>query len=943
MTFIFNSMSSANRSCIRLATVMRPTLVSFALFLVLAGCDTPPDIKVAPQPTATVSASAEPPAPDVPEPHLTSVQQITFGGENAEAYWSTAGDQLIFQARTGEMKCDQIYSLEISDPKKITPISNGKGATTCSYFLPGDKEVIYASTHLGGDACPPKPDMSKGYVWALYDSYDIFRAKADGTGVTRLTERKGYDAEGTVCRKDGSIIFTSTRDNDIELYRMDADGKNVKRLTNAPGYDGGAFFSDDCTKIVWRASRPKPGKELDEFNSLLKEGLVRPSKLELFVANADGSDAVQVTYLNSASFGPYLFPDKKRIIFSSNVGDPKGREFDLWAINVDGTELERITKATGFDGFPMFAPNGKDFVFASNRATAEGKQDTNMFLAKWADTPIKSEETGADRIKADATWLSDPARQGRGVGSKGLDDAGAFIEERFKTLGLVGAGSKGFRQPFDVAVTLTGDAKIELDKTSVEGPKPLSFSTSGTVEAELVLAGYGIEGEGRSDYKGLDVKGKVVVVRRFVPDTPAFDKKDPKTRHGDLRRKAWLAKEKGAIALIVVDLPEGAKPPEEAKMPALSAEGSDAGMPAVIATRASMTAIVDKLKKKEKVVGKVTVSLKPESKPAFNVVAKLASEAGAAKLPGVIVIGAHYDHLGMGGHGSLAPGEEAIHHGADDNASGTATILEAARLLKAKKLNRDVVFVAFSGEERGVLGSNYFTKNPPPGVAPSDIIAMINLDMVGRVRNNRLEILGHDTATEFPEILNASCGAARLDCNLGVGGGYGPSDHAPFYAAGVPVLFLFSGTHVDYHKPSDTADKLNSGGMWRTAELVADATEKLSAAKGKLTLKAVPSPPPRGDSRSFGASLGTVPDYAGAPGQKGVLLAGVRPGGAAEKGGMKRGDVLIKLGKHQISSVEDLMFVLGEVKPGQKVKATVMRDGKKADVDVTFQESKQPR
>jgi Zn-dependent M28 family amino/carboxypeptidase/Tol biopolymer transport system component len=874
----------------------------------------------------------------VPEPHLTEVKQITFGGENAEAYWNGAGDQLIFQARTGDMKCDQIYSLATSDPKKITPISNGKGATTCSYFLPGDKDVIYASTHLGGDACPPKPDMSKGYVWALYDTYDIFRAKADGTGVTRLTETKGYDAEGTVCRKDGSIIFTSTRDKDIELYRMDADGKNVKRLTNTPGYDGGAFYSDDCTKIVWRASRPKPGKELDEYNALLKEGLVRPSKLELFVANADGSDPVQVTYLNAASFGPYLFPDKSRIIFSSNYGDPKGREFDLWAINVDGSGLERITKSEGFDGFPMFAPNGKDFIFASNRATEKGKTDTNMFLAKWANTPIKAEETAADRIKADAKWLSDPARQGRGVGSKGLEDAGAFIEERFKTLGLTPAGQKGYRQSFDVAVSLTGESKLELDKAAAEGSKPLSFSTSGTVEAELVLAGYGVQGEGRDDYKGLDVKGKIVVVRRFVPDTPAFEKKDPKTRHGDLRRKAWLAKEKGAAAVIVVDLPETGTN-DEAKMPALSAEGSDGGIPAIIATRASMKPIIDKLKKKEKVSGKITVALKPESKPAFNVVGRLASTA-ADKLPGVILIGAHYDHLGMGGHGSLAPGEEAIHFGADDNASGTATLLEIARILKEKKLNRDVIFVGFSGEERGVLGSNWFTKHPPAGIAPSDIVAMVNLDMVGRVRQNRIEVVGHDTATELADIVKGACTSARLDCNLAGGGGYGPSDHAPFYGAGVPVLFFFSGTHADYHKPTDTYEKLNAGGMWRVAELVSDATEKLAAVKAKLTYKSVPSPAPRGDSRSFGASLGTVPDYAGAPGQKGVLLAGTRPGGAAEKGGMKRGDVLIKLGKHEIASVEDLMFVLGEVKPGQKVKASVMRDGKKVDMDVTFQESK---
>ena len=257
--------------------------------------------------------------------------------------------------------------------------------------------MIYASTHLGGDACPPRPDHSQGYVWALYDSYDIFRAKADGSGVTRLTDTPGYDAEGTVCAKDGSIVFTSVRDGDIDLYRMDADGKNVKRLTSTVGYDGGAFFNADCSKIVWRASRPKPGEELEGYKKLLAKGLVRPTKLEIYVANADGSEAAQITYLDAASFGPFWHPSQKRILFSSNYGDPKGREFDLWAVDIDGTNLERITHAPGFDGFPMFSPDGKYLAFSSNRATAPGAHDTNVFLARWTDTPAQTRHGNASR------------------------------------------------------------------------------------------------------------------------------------------------------------------------------------------------------------------------------------------------------------------------------------------------------------------------------------------------------------------------------------------------------------------------------------------------------------------------------------------------------------------------------------------------------------------
>ena len=254
---------------------------------------------------------------------------------DAEAYWSWAGDQLILQARPPGAACDRIFRMPLHlapPPLSATPpvpVSSGRGATTCSYFLPGDREVIFASTEGGDAACPPRPDHSKGYVWALHPTYDIYRANADGSAARRLTSTPG--AEGTVCARDGSIVFTSVRDGDIDLYRMDADGGNVRRLTTEVGYDGGAFFNADCTRIVWRASRPRPGPELDDYRHLLAQNLVRPSKLELYVANADGSDPMQVTYLDAASFGPAWQPDGKRLIFASNHGAPRGREFDLWA------------------------------------------------------------------------------------------------------------------------------------------------------------------------------------------------------------------------------------------------------------------------------------------------------------------------------------------------------------------------------------------------------------------------------------------------------------------------------------------------------------------------------------------------------------------------------------------------------------------------------------
>ncbi len=340
-----------------------------------------------------VSASAEDKKQlrDEREVHLADIVQLTFQGENAEAYWSPDGEELILQARFGDYGCDQIFRLDPDKPGELNLVSTGKGRTTCAYFFPEGDRILYSSTHLGGEACPPEPDRSQGYVWPLYSTYDVFSAKADGSDLKRLTEHEGYDAEATVCSQDGSIIFTSTRDGDLELYRMDADGSNVKRLTHTPGYDGGAFFSADCQQIVWRASRPE-GEQLKDFQRLLAQGLVRPGKLEIFVAAADGSNPRQVTQLDGAAFAPFFHPSGERILFSSSHHSPRGREFDIWAINVDGTDLEQITFTEGFDGFPMFSPDGKTLAFASNRN--QGKPgETDVYVARWVESPKPAAET----------------------------------------------------------------------------------------------------------------------------------------------------------------------------------------------------------------------------------------------------------------------------------------------------------------------------------------------------------------------------------------------------------------------------------------------------------------------------------------------------------------------------------------------------------------------
>jgi TolB protein len=308
------------------------------------------------------SGAAKPAAPLKGETHLSNIRQLTFGGENAEAYFSFDGARLSFQAVKTPGSCDQIYTMNI-DGSDVRKISDG-GRTTCSYYTPDRKSIIYASTFKGGRECPPVPSFDQGYVWPIYGSYDIYIANADGSDIRPLTTTPGYDAEATI-RKDGRIVFTSVRDGDMEIYSMSADGSDVRRLTRREGPDGGPFYSADGKQIVFRG-RP----------------LWRPTSLEIFVMNEDGSNLRQVTNLKAASFAPYFTPDGKRIIFSTNVGDPKGRNFDLYLINVDGTGLERVTYNDTFDGFPMFSPDGKQLVFASNRNDAK-PGETNVFMADW--------------------------------------------------------------------------------------------------------------------------------------------------------------------------------------------------------------------------------------------------------------------------------------------------------------------------------------------------------------------------------------------------------------------------------------------------------------------------------------------------------------------------------------------------------------------------------
>ena len=319
------------------------------------------------------------------EVHLSNVRQLTSGGENAEAYWAFDGSQLIYQARKPGAECDQIYVL---DPESgdTRMVSTGEGRTTCSYFYPSGNEILYSSTHHHNAACPPNPDFSMGYVWPVYETYDVFASNLDGAGLRQLTTEEGYDAEATFSPAGDRIVFTSARDGDLELYSMAPDGSDVIRLTDRPGYDGGAFYSPDGSKIIWRAHYPGEGPELEDYRRLLSQGLLRPGELEIYIMDADGSNQRQLTQLGGANFAPYWHPSGEKIVFSSNHHDPDGRDFEIYMINLDGSGLTRITYSEGFDGFPVFSPDGQHLVFGSNRNNG-GTSDTNVFIGEWIESP----------------------------------------------------------------------------------------------------------------------------------------------------------------------------------------------------------------------------------------------------------------------------------------------------------------------------------------------------------------------------------------------------------------------------------------------------------------------------------------------------------------------------------------------------------------------------
>jgi Tol biopolymer transport system component len=921
-------------------------------------------------------------------------QLILEGNRSGEGYFSPDSKALIFQSeREPGNPFYQIYILDLENGD-IHRVSPSIGKTTCSFFRPGSNQVMFASTHLDPAAKQKQQEeldlrtagKTRRYAWNYDDQMDIFVAKRDGSKLKRLTTTLGYDAEGAYSPDGKKIVFTSLRsaypldklspearkkfDADPsyfgDIYIMDADGSHQKRLTSTPGYDGGPFFSPDGKRIVWR-----------HFSD--------DAIADIYTMKTDGSDVKRITDFGALSWSPYYYPYGRYIIFASNkLGFSN---FELYLVDTEGKhEPVRVTYTDGFDSLPVFSPDGKKLSWTSSR-TADHK--SQIFIADWNDAAARASiEQAPFRITASmpttaaitaqdlhthVAFLADDALAGRMTGSPGSAKAAQYIANQLKAAGLQPLNGTDFMQPFEfsagvkvipdqnrLSVTTAGTSKgfrVEQDF------RPLSFSANGNAEGEVVFAGYGLsvpgkESESYDSYAGLDVKDKIVLVLRYVPENVSPPRRAELNRYAGLRYKATIARNHGAKALLVVTGPNSPSPGELSPL-AFDSSLSGSGIVAASISNEVANAMLAPSGKDLKTLQStlddenpkaadvrftlpkitigLTTTLEHIKKTDNNVIAWLPPTSGKSRE--YVMLGAHYDHLGLGETASLAvKGEEhLIHNGADDNASGVATVLEIAAALAAerkahpKQFTRGVAFALWSGEELGLIGSSRYTDNPLMPL--TDEIAYVNFDMVGRLRENRLILQGLGSSSVWRKLIEKRNVVASFNLVL-QDDPYLPTDTTSFYPKNVPVLAFFTGGHENYHRPTDKTNTLNYEGTERIAKFAEQLTLDLVRNPQRPDyLKVDHAEPAIGGRESLRAYLGTVPDYAAEV--QGVKLSGTRGGSPADKAGLKPGDVIIEFSGQKITNIYDYTYALDAVKIGVPVKVIVLRDGQRLEITVT--------
>lgn len=948
---------------------------------------------------------------------ITHARQLTFEGKRSgEGYFNADGTKMIFQSEREEGNpFYQIYlmDLETGDQERISP---GMGKTTCAWIHPDGKRVLFASTHTDPNSkklqeaeyAERKSARTRRYSWDYDEHYDIFEYSLADKTLKNLTHVRGYDAEGNYSPDGKKIVFASNRqayetklskeDEErlkidkqyfMEIYVADADGSNAQRLTEAPGYDGGPFFSADGKRICWRRFTPKG------------------DVAEVWTMNVDGSDQRAITRLGAMSWAPYFHPSGEYLIFTTNLNG--FANFELYLVDAAGKHAPvRVTTTDGFDGLPVFSPDGKRLSWTSGR-TDGGK--SQIFIADWnheraltalglgkntshaaaaaspapqPDFNTTSAEIRAEDMRSQITYLASDALGGRLTGTEGEKLATRYVADVFQKIGLVPAGDDdGYFDPFDftAGVALGDGNRLQLGdrpwKTDVDW-RPLSFSQNGEVAPSgVVFAGYGIEtpdgvtdSEGKkiepySSYAHLEVKDQWVLVLRYMPEGVSQQRRNELGSYASLRHKALTARQKGARGLIVVSGPNS-KVVQQLVPMAFDASMASSGIPAVSVTDAvadqllagtgkTIKELQDKLDTgdlmggiacKGKLAG--NIAIRQEKKKGRNVLGVLPYGDKPDPHVAPLIVCAHVDHLGSGGgSNSRAKGDEAnkIHHGADDNASGTSGMLEIAQWLASLKrqgkitLKRDILFAAWSGEELGLLGSNHFAeayakmiKGDPNAKLTGMFAACLNMDMIGRFQK-ALVLQGVGSSPLWAKEIekrNVPIGlpiTAQNDAHL-------PTDSTAFYLKGIPTLNAFTGSHSDYHMPSDTADKIDYEHAAKIAKLMGLIARSVATAADAPPYVAMEAPKSQGARSGMRAYLGTIPDYAQGD-VKGVKLSGVSPIGPAAKAGVKAGDIIIKLAGKEITNIYDYTYVMGDLKIGKPTAITVQRGGKEVELKIT--------
>jgi Tol biopolymer transport system component len=930
---------------------------------------------------------------------ITNDRQLIFEGRRSgEGYFSPDGSKLIFQSERKEGNpFYQMYVLDLNtgDTRRVSP---GTGKTTCGFFQPGTDRVLFASTHGDTQALEKQKaeqefrasGKQRRYSWDYDDAFEIYSAKQDGSDLLNLTHSPGYDAEGAFSPDGQQIVFCSLRGafpleklspelraryaKDPswfgDIYIMNANGSNVRRLTDAPGYDGGPFFSPDGQRIVWRHF---------EENGVIAD---------IWTMKTDGTDKRRITDFKSMSWAPFYHPSGNYIIFTSNK---LGFEnFELFIVDAAGEhEPVRVTFTSGFDGLPVFSPDGKKLCWTSGR-TGDGK--AQLFLADWNDEAARAALTAAPErtsttedtntfspeitegdLRHEVQWLADPARDGRMTGTAGAKAAADWLADYFRKASL-----QSFNQNFAMPFQFNAGEHVLADKTRLEimaggsrplrarlnqDFRPLPFSESGGANGEVVFAGYGLVAPGDhgapyDSYAGLDVKGKIVLILRYVPEHVEPARRAQLNRYAGLRYKAMLARERGAKAVLVATGPNS---PHAGELVPLTSDftNSASGIIAASINGKTADALLEPsghtLKSLQtaldsenphvkttlalpKVKATLACAVEHLKKSDSNVVAYLPASP-ESRTNEYIVVGAHYDHLGHGGSSSLdrAGEENQIHPGADDNASGVAWVMEmAATLAKERaehpeKFRRGVMFACWSGEEIGLIGSAAFCEHPP--VPLDKVVAYVNADMVGRMHDNKLSLQGVGSSHAWRRLIEKRNVAAGFNVAL-QDDPYLPTDVTSFYTKNVPVLNFFTGGHEDYHRPTDTADKLNYKDLARITKFTRDVVLDLAQSPERPDLAKVEGTRQTGGGREMLRTyLGTIPDYTTEV--KGVKLSGVRGGSPAEKAGLRGGDVIVEFAGQKITNIYDYTYALDAARIGKPVKMIVERDGKRVLITVT--------